>query len=141
MNGGAGLRARRGMGANSRRLQVMGAIAFKLQQYSESASYQKESSSVGEGSDYKTDKALKGYTSMNEVLEPAGEEDVKRYKEWMETSRPLVKAEGMVLIGHPDDLACLQRRVDVKNSLGAAKNSTQESRKNTGHLHTTTAEV
>lgn len=40
MNGGAGLRARRGMGTNSRRLQVMGAIAFKLQQYSESADTQ-----------------------------------------------------------------------------------------------------
>lgn len=39
INGGAGLRARRGMGTNSRRLQVMGAIAFKLQQYSESARY------------------------------------------------------------------------------------------------------
>lgn len=89
-----------------------------------------------EVTDHRTDKALKGYTNMKEALEPAGEEDVKRYKEWMETSRPLVKAEGMVLIGHPDDLACLQRRADIKNSSDVAKDSVQESRQNTNHSHT-----
>lgn len=78
---------------------------------------------------------------MNEALQPAGEEDVKRYKEWMETSRPLVKAEGMVLIGHPDDLACLQRRVDFKSPLDVAKDQDHESRKNTKQSHTEIVEV
>lgn len=78
---------------------------------------------------------------MNEALEPAGEEDVKGYKEWMETSRPLVKAEGMVLIGHPDDLACLRRRADIKNFSDVAKDSVQESRQNTNRSHIAIAEV
>lgn len=78
---------------------------------------------------------------MNETLEPAGEEDVKRYKEWMETSRPLVKTEGMVLIGHPDDLACLQRREKVKSSSDVAKDANHESWKKTKQPNAGIAEV
>lgn len=94
--------------------------------YDNTVSYQEHS--ISERVLIGTDKALKGYTDMNIALEPAGEEDVKRYKEWMETSRPLVKAEGMVLIGHPEDLACLQRRTDT-DTLDIINSWKQESKK------------
>lgn len=69
---------------------------------------------------------------MNEVLEPAGEDDMTRYKEWMEKSRPLVEAEGRVLIDHPDDLACLHRKADSKeisNDIGSWGGGAWKSRK------------
>lgn len=78
---------------------------------------------------------------MNEALEPVGEEDLKRYKEWMETSRPLVKAEGMVLIGHPDDLACLQRRKSATDSSDAIKFFNHESSRDKKRLHAEVVEV
>lgn len=78
---------------------------------------------------------------MNEALEPAGEEDLKRYKEWMETSRPLVKAEGMVLIGHPEDLACLHRRTDTADTEGILNSWKKGAKKNFGRLDTEAAEV
>ncbi|RPB15150.1 hypothetical protein P167DRAFT_533350 [Morchella conica CCBAS932] len=88
-NNGASLRARRGMGSDSRRLQVMGAIAFKLQQYN---------------------KALKGYREMTDALSPIEKGDLEVYKAWMIKRRPLVEAEGRVLGDHPEDLARLHRR-------------------------------
>ncbi|KAG0633110.1 hypothetical protein HOY80DRAFT_1065050 [Tuber brumale] len=81
-NAGLGLRSRRvGSGGGAKRIQVMGAVAWKLREYH---------------------MALKNFADVADTLEAAREDEIMAYRKWMDSERPLVELEGRFLESRED---------------------------------------
>ncbi|CAZ83641.1 unnamed protein product [Tuber melanosporum] len=81
-NAGLGLRSRRvGSGGGAKRIQVMGAVAWKLREYH---------------------MALKNFADVADTLEAAREDEIMAYRKWMDSERPLVGPEGRFLESRED---------------------------------------
>ncbi|PWW73187.1 hypothetical protein C7212DRAFT_359866 [Tuber magnatum] len=81
-NAGLGLRSRRvGSGGGTKRIQVMGAIAWKLREYNT---------------------ALKNFADVADTLGTAREDEITAYRKWLDSERPLVEAEARFLESRED---------------------------------------
>ncbi|CUS12315.1 unnamed protein product [Tuber aestivum] len=81
-NAGLGLRSRRvGSGGGAKRIQVMGAVAWKLREYNT---------------------ALKNFADVADTLEMAREDEITAYRKWLDSERPLVETEARFLESRED---------------------------------------
>ncbi|RPA98681.1 hypothetical protein L873DRAFT_1835784 [Choiromyces venosus 120613-1] len=88
-NAGLGLRSRRvGSGGGAKRVQVMGAVAWKLREYNT---------------------ALKNFADVADTLEAARDDEIMAYRKWFDSERPIVELESRFLESR-EDLISLRKK-------------------------------